>query len=449
MNMTTMSQPEQNSTKMGTRMENNGVTFTNFSRSIQNIIGQQFPELACEALGIPARYFPMPPMPVYPQDEDPIILEGLLHLYDKYHLPLYLKEAGMIQGLNLDMDRNRKKAANLIKTQVTESLRSFIEREHPINGELNWSNIDSIILIMQWIQSAYNLSISASTIDIHKYYKAQYDDITYTTRDTIDTFILKFDESYTQYKKHCPQRITLNEAITDFLHKLPSEFHNYRETMIMQEARNEELMRSNLPRINDTGYPITLDSLYKQVSVVSRVHDTLSSSHTSKSFTSIHHRRSPSPHHRSHSPSGIRRYQNMRTGELKTYDELDMFDNPEDYGLDNCGTCLRNGFQGRHLKRFHQDFLRTRPSPSRRDRTNFRTSKYRNRSRSRSNSISSVEDSRHRSNHRDRSRSRSSSRGSLSDSRRGRNRSGKSSTHSPSPHSNRPSTPIPTVQFES
>jgi hypothetical protein len=105
-----MGQVDQISTKMGTKTENNGVSLTNFSRMIQNLIGQQFPELACEALGIPARYFPMPPTPVYPQDEDPIILEGLFHLYDKYHLPLYLKEAGMIQGLNHDMDRNRKKS---------------------------------------------------------------------------------------------------------------------------------------------------------------------------------------------------------------------------------------------------------------------------------------------------------------------------------------------------
>ena len=443
-----MAQIDPIPSKMGTRLENNGLTFTNFSRMIQNLIGQDYPELSCEALGIQANYFPMPPPPIYPQDNDPIILEGLMHLYDKYHLPLYLKEAGIIQGLNIDLDRNRKKAANLIKQHVTDSLRSFIEREHPISGESNWSNVDSIITIMQWIQSAYNLSISASSIDINKHYKSQYDDTLYTTRDTIDTFIMKFDEAYLQYTKHCPHRITLNEAITDFLHKLPSEFHNYRETMIMQEARNEELVRNNLPRINDTGYPLTLDSLYKQVSVVSRVHDTLSSSHTSKSFTSIHHRRSPSPHHRSHSPSGVRRYENMRTGELKSYDQLDMFDNPEEYGLDNCGTCLRNGFQGRHLQRFHRDFLRSKSSHTTRERSNFRTSKYRNRSRSRSPSVSSADDG-YRRGRKDRSRSRSSSRGSQSDSRRGRHRSGKSSTHSPSPHSNRPPTPLPTVQFES
>ena len=135
----------------------------------------------------------------------------------------------------------------------------------------------------------------------------------------------------------------------------------------------------------------------------------------------------------------------MRTGELKSYAELDMFDNTEEYGLYNCGTCLRNGFHGRHLQKFHHDFLRSKSSHTKRDSSNFRTSKYRNRSRS--HSVSSADDQ-HRRGRRERSRSRSSSRGSISDSRRGRHRSGKSSPHSPSPHSNRPPTPLPTVQFE-
>ena len=300
---------------MGTQKENNGLSFTNFSRLIQNQIGQQYPELACEALGVPASYYPVPTPPTYPNDNDPIILEGLMHVYEKHSMPLYLKQAGIIQGLNIELDRNRRKAANLVKSNVTDSLRSYIEREHPINGDLNWSNVDSIITIMQWIQSAYNLSISASTIDIHKHYKSNYDDTLYTTRDTIDSFIMKFDESYTQYTKHCPHRITLNEAITDFLHKLPSEFNNFRETMIMQEARNEDLLRNNLPHINDTGYPFTLDALYKQVSVVSRVYDTLSSPSTAKSFTSIPYRRSQSPHRRSHSPHDMHKYKNTKTGE--------------------------------------------------------------------------------------------------------------------------------------
>jgi hypothetical protein len=152
-----MGQPNQNSTKMGTRLENNGLTFTNFSRMIQNLIGQDYPELCCEALGVPANYFPMPPPPMYPHDDDPIILEGLMHLYDKHHLPLYLKEAGTIQHLNIEMDRNRKKAANMIKSQITDSLRSFVEREHPISGALNWSNVDSIIMI-----TITTLSISLS-----------------------------------------------------------------------------------------------------------------------------------------------------------------------------------------------------------------------------------------------------------------------------------------------
>jgi hypothetical protein len=304
---------------MGTKTENNGLSFTNFSRSIQNLIGQQYPELACEALGVPASYYPLPTPPNYPHDNDPILLEGLMHVYDKHALPLYLKQAGIIQALNIEMDRNRKKAVNLIKLNVTESLRSYVEREHPISGALNWSNVDSIITIMNWIQSAFNLSISASTIDINKHYKSQYDEILYTTRDTIDSFIMKFDESYSQYTKHCPNKITLNEAITDFIHKLPSEFHTYRETMIMQEARNEELTRNNLPRINETGYPLTLDSLYKQVSVVSRVHETLSSPSTARSFTSIPHRRSQSPHYRSQSPHNSRRYKNVKTGELKSF----------------------------------------------------------------------------------------------------------------------------------
>jgi len=142
MNMTSMGQVDQIPIKMGTKTENNGVSFTNFSRTIQNMVGQLYPELACEALGIPAQYYPVPPPPIYPQDDDPIILEGLMHLYERYNLPLYLKEAGTIQGLNIELDRNRKKAANLIKTQVTESLRSFIEREHPIGGNQNWSNVN-------------------------------------------------------------------------------------------------------------------------------------------------------------------------------------------------------------------------------------------------------------------------------------------------------------------
>jgi len=388
---------------------------------IQNLIGQQYPELACEALGVPASYYPLPTPPNYPHDNDPILLEGLMHVYDRHSMPLYLKQAGIIQALNIELDRNRKKAANLIKLNVTESLISFIEREHPISGHLNWSTVDSIITIMQWIQSAFNLSISASSIDIHKHYKSQYDNTLYTTRDTIDSFIMKFDESYTQYTKHCPHRITLNEAITDFIHKLPSEFHNYRETMIMQEARNEELSRNNNPRIDNTGYPPTLDDLYKQVSVVSRVHDTLSSPNTAKSFTSFHNRRSQSPHSRSHSPRDMRRYKNYNTGESKTYDELDINDNPRDYGLKNCEICLRNGFQGSHLQKFHEEFLNSRFANTRVQRKKFRTSKYRNRSRSRSHSVSSAEDmQRGRRSYKDRSRSRSHSNSSYEDRRRGR-----------------------------
>ena len=158
----------------------------------------------------------MPNPPNYPIDDDPIIFEGLLHVYEKHSIPLYLKEAGIIQSLNIDMDRNRHKAANFIKLQVTDSLRSYIEREHPVSGELNWSNIDSIILIMQWIQSGYNLSISASSVDIHKHYRSQYNDTLFTSRDTIESFIMKFDESYLQYTKHYPNKITIHEAITDF-----------------------------------------------------------------------------------------------------------------------------------------------------------------------------------------------------------------------------------------
>ena len=221
--------------------------------------------------------------------------------------------------------------------------------------------------------------------------------------------------------------------------------------MIMQEARNEELTRNNLPRINETGYPLTLDSLYKQVSVVSRVHETLSSPTTAKSFTSFHNRRSPSPHRRSYSPHDMNRYKNAKTGELKGYDELDVFDNPADYGLKNCEVCLRNGFQGRHLQKFHEEFLRSKTN-TRMERRNFRTSKYRNRSRSRSHSVSSAEDmQRGRRSYKDRSRSRSHSNSSYEDRRRGRSshRSGKSSPHSPSPHSNRPPTPGPAVKFES
>jgi len=440
-------------TKMGTAKENNGLSFTNFSRMMQNHIGQQFPELGCEALGIPAQYYTMPPPPNYPHDDDPILQEGLMHIYEKHSLPLYLKEAGMVQTLNLELDRNRKKAANAIKSNVTETLRSFIEREHPVSGDINWFNVDSIITIMQWIQSAYNLSISASSIDIHKHYKSIYDNIHFTTNDTIDTFILKFDEAYLQFKKHCPHRITLNEAITDFLHKLPSEFHNFRETMIMQEARNEELMRNNIPRINDTGYPLTLDALYKQVSVVSRVFETLSTKTSAKSFTSI------ARSNRSYSPrdSPARFFTNIHTGEEKTFHDFNMNDNPSDYGLSNCYICVRNGFQGSHLKRFHDQYMRSqtqsdhhshRPS---RHQSNFRTSKYRHRSRSRSSSQGSshVQHQRNRS----RSRSTSSQRDSHSsqDGRRHRSSrhiSGKSSPHSTSPHTTRPPTPVPAVTFQ-
>jgi len=191
----------------------------------------------------------------------------------------------------------------------------------------------------------------------------------------------------------------------------------------MQEARNEELTRNNLPRIKDTGYPPTLGALYKQVSVVSRVHDTLSSPTTSKSFTSISHRRSPSPHRRSHSSRDIYKYKNSKTGEYKTYNELDVYDNPEDFGLENCVTCLRNGFQGRHLQRFHSEFLRSKSSHTARERTNFRTSRYRHTSRSRSNSVSSTDDGhRRRPSQRDRSRSRSSSQSSIDHRSRDRSR---------------------------
>jgi hypothetical protein len=132
--------------------------------------------------------------------------------------------------------------------------------------------------------------------------------------------------------------------------------------MIMQEARNEELSRNNNPRIDNTGYPPTLDALYKQVSVVSRVHETLSSPYTARSFTSIPHRRSQSPHN-------TRRYKNVKTGELKSFHELDVFDNPEDYGLENCETCLQNGFKGQHLQRFHSQFLHSKTSNRQRERS--------------------------------------------------------------------------------
>jgi hypothetical protein len=298
-----------------------------------------------------------------------------MHVYKEHSLPLYLKEAGIIQHLNIEMDRNRKKAANMVKLHVTESLRSYIEREHPISGDLNWSNVDSIILIMQWIQSAFNLSISASSIDISKYYKSQYDNTIYTTRDTIDTFIMKFDESFLQYFKHCPNRITIHEAITDFLHRLPSEFNHFRETMIMQEAQNEDALKYGRLRNDNIGYPITLDSLYKQASVVSRVFETLSTTTSARSFTSF------ARSSRSHSPinTPARYYTNVNTGEEKTFYEFNMNDNPSDYGLSNCYICVRNGFKGSHLKRFHDQYMRSQtPSdhhPSRHQ-SNFRTSKY-------------------------------------------------------------------------
>jgi hypothetical protein len=359
----------------------------------------------------------------------------------------------MVQTLNLELDRNRKKAANAIKSNVTETLRSFIEREHPVSGDINWFNVDSIITIMQWIQSAYNLSISASSIDITKYYKSQYDNTIYTTRDTIDTFIMKFDESFLQYVKHCPNRITIYEAITDFLHRLPSEFNHFRETMIMQEAQNEDAIKYGRARNDNIGYPLTLDSLYKQTSVVSRVFETLSTPSSARSFTSFAR---PS---RSHSPNNTpaRYYTNVNTGEEKTFYEFDVNDNPSDYGLSNCYICVRNGFKGSHLKRFHDQYMRSQTQSDHhsnrqsRNHSNFRTSKYRQRSRSRSNSMSSAEDAqRGRRSHRDHNRSRSNSNGSVSDRNhsRSRHRSGKPSSRSSSPHPNRPPTPVPTIKFD-
>jgi hypothetical protein len=264
---------------------------------------------------------------------------------------------------------------------------------------------------------------------------------------------MKFDESYLQYTKHYPNKITIHEAITDFLHRLPSEFNNFRETMIMQEAQNEDAIKYGRPRNDNIGYPLTLYSLYKQASVVSRVFETLSTTTSARSFTSF------ARSSRSHSPNNTpaRYYTNMHTGEEKTFYEFDVNDNPSDYGLSNCYICVRNGFQGSHLKRFHDQYMRSQPQsdhhshrPSRQQ-SNFRTSKYRQRSRSRSNSMSSLEDNaRGRKRFRDHSRSRSSSHSSHDDRRhsRSRHRSGKTSPHSTSPHSTRPSTPVPIVTFE-
>ena len=131
-----------------------------------------------------------------------------------------------------------------------------------------------------------------------------------------------------------------------------------------------------------------------------------------------------------------------------------MFDNPEDYGLENCETCLQNGFKGQHLQRFHSQFLHSKTSHRQRERSsqrNFRTSKYRKRSRSRSHSVSSADDmQRGKRSYKDRSRSRSHSNSSYEDSSRGRSRhrSGKPSSNSPSPHTPRPPTPIPSVSFD-
>ena len=73
--------------------------------------------------------------PTYPHGNDPTVQEGLLHVYEKHQLPLCHKEAGVVQGHSVGTDRSRKKSASTIKCSVAESLRSLVEREHPVSGD--------------------------------------------------------------------------------------------------------------------------------------------------------------------------------------------------------------------------------------------------------------------------------------------------------------------------
>jgi len=324
----------------------------------------------------------------------------------------------MEENKRIDRDNNlvstsRSKIAAWIKSCITDDLTTVAETMYPeniMNQQQSFKFGNSIIDTIDRIKTAYNSTISMNPRIVKEHYKNLLDNIEYTSGTTLDTFFKSFRDSWAM-AIDSGSMISERDAIDKASRKLPERFNSY-----IKEKRIQEECGQVGPGM---GFPESFTVFVNQIKAydnalgISNV-SSKASKQSVQSFVSF-----------SEPNDGIL---NKHTGEFVQWSSINMFTDPTMFGRELCEECNKNGYEGRHFKRFHKEAVahmrsessrgrkryreerRTKRSDSPRERTKKHHGKHRRRDRSSSRdsstSKSSYSSRSSRSSHRESSRGR-------------------------------------------
>ena len=346
-------------------------------------------------------------------------------VWDEDTKPTLIEENKRIDRDNHFVTTSRPRIAAWIKSCITEDLNTVAETMYPeniINQQQSFKFGNSIIDTIDRIKTAYNSTISMNPRIVKEHYKNLLDNIEYTSGSTLDTFFQSFRDSWAM-AIDSGSIISERDAIDKASRKLPERFNSY-----IKEKRIQEECGQVGPGM---GFPESFTVFANQIKAydnalgISNV-SSKASKQSVQSFVSF-----------SEPSDGIL---NKHTGEFVQWSSINMFTDPTTFGRELCEECNRNGYEGRHFRRFHKEAVAHMRSESSRGRKRYREERRTKRSdspRERTKKHHGKHRGRYRSSSRD-SRDSSTSKSSYS------SRSSRSSHR----ESSRGRTPPPSVSFK-
>ena len=349
-------------------------------------------------------------------------------VWDEDTKPTLIEENKRIDRDNHFVTTSRPRIAAWIKSCITEDLNTVAETMYPeniINQQQSFKFGNSIIDTIDRIKTAYNSTISMNPRIVKEHYKNLLDNIEYTSGSTLDTFFQSFRDSWAM-AIDSGSIISERDAIDKASRKLPERFNSY-----IKEKRIQEECGQVGPGM---GFPESFTVFANQIKAydnalgISNV-SSKASKQSVQSFVSF-----------SEPSDGIL---NKHTGEFVQWSSINMFTDPTTFGRELCEECNRNGYEGRHFRRFHKEAVSHMRSESSRGRKRYREERRTKRSDS-----PRERTKKHHGKHR--GRYRSSSRDSRDSRDSSTSKSSYSSRSSRSSHreSSRGRTPPPSVSFK-